>query len=113
MALLEGDQEVLPRGSPGDPTGTARCNIHIANAKSSSAPDPDRDTRRETPIPGGNFATASGCIDCTRRLITQSMMSMKTRLALAVVCLTIPLAASNVAMRPSIEQAAAPAPPRH
>ena len=38
-------------------------------------------------------------------------MHTKMRLALAVVCLTIPLTASNVAIRRSSEQAAVPAPP--
>ena len=38
-------------------------------------------------------------------------MKMKTLLALAVVCLTISLTASNVAIRRSSEEAAAPAPP--
>ena len=79
----------------------ASCNIRIPSSNSSPAPDPDCDTSLVRPVPGPLFTRAGGRIDCSFRLITQRMMRTKTVLALAVVSLAIPLAASNVIMRRS------------
>jgi hypothetical protein len=92
--------------------GNLFCDFRISLSNPSLATDPDRDTGRGRGLPARSYPRRlSGASIAAWRGIHSTMRS-KTILALASVCLTMPLSASNVAVRPATAASAAATPPK-